>query len=155
MGKVARKNYLENATSEVYIQSLVQSFNHIIQKDIVDKVKKYNGIFNDKNSSNLKIALYGYNIYTQIEQFYINKYRNYELIGIYDRAYEKFQNQGINIKNPSDLNNKDIDYVCIYCVYESNIQSIMHYLIEREIPKEKIKIGTKFVVELMETRKLK
>ena len=153
MGKRARKNYLKNATPEVYVRELIKEINRVMELDKTvlearDTIRKLD--YMRKVYPHLRIALYGYNMYAQIEYFYVKKSGAYELVGIFDRAYESYQKQGIEIKNPDELRKENFDYVCICCVYDSTIQAIKQFLSGIGIPKEKISIGINSVFKLME-----
>ena len=138
MGKLARRNYLANATPEVYIHTLIRECDRIIKADRTifnSKQILTNDNSPEKVGTNLKIALYGYNMYAQIEYFYHKKSPIYDLIGIYD------------IKNPEELRTIDFDFICICCVFESTIQTIMKFLTRMGIPKEKVSVGIKSILE--------
>ena len=151
IGESARENYLKAATPEVYMKTLTRKLTMVIEED-----KEILGCRNIQSNddraierSQIKIALYGYNMYTQIEDFYNKKSPTYELVGIYDRDYNNFQRKGIDIRNPEELAAKTFDFVCICCVYNSTIRVIEEFLSGIGVPKEKIYVGVKSVLDVV------
>lgn len=103
----------------------------------------------DKEGENkTKIAFYGYNMYAQIEYFYYKRNPSYELVGIYDIAYEKFKEQDAAIKNPEELKAESFDYICIFCIYESVVEDVKKFLSEKGIPKDKICVGMRQICKI-------
>ena len=148
MGMIARKNYLASATPEAYYQPLIQNCSSIWEADsILLKNQHYLQHRIKREKKELRIALYGYNLFTQIEYFYYRVYHPYKLDGIYDQAYEQYAEQIPNIKNPAELKSENFDFICICCIFESTINEIKNTLIKKGIPAEKICVGVKAAFE--------
>lgn len=158
IGKRARENYLSNATPDRYIRSLQTEIEEIIEEEKSffenEDVKSCKGLSEDsggtlkaENCDRPRIAFYGYNKYAQIECFYHKRNPVYKLTGIYDMSYEKFRKDGITVKNPEDICTEEFDYISIFCVYESTINDIKKFLLEKGVSEDKIHIGVEQILE--------
>lgn len=150
MGRKARINYLTNATPEIYSKLLVKEIQRVEEADTNEAIS--NNIYTKqqvvrKPHSSIQIALYGYNMYAQIEGFYHKKYDLYELIGIYDKNYKKYKNKQLEIKDPEALNSECYNFICICCSSPSTILLIQEYLISMGISKMKIHVGINSIPE--------
>ena len=156
MGKAARTNYLTAATPTVYIHTLMKEIANILRIEKNQKICENTEMQACSVPSivpKLRIALYGYNMYAQIEQFYNKKNAIYSLVGIYDKAYEHYQKQGMDIKNPEDLQNEEFHFVCICCIFDSTLHTITEFLSNIGIPREKICIGVKDIFKKISINK--
>ncbi|SFS90658.1 hypothetical protein SAMN02910357_02506 [Succinivibrio dextrinosolvens] len=85
----------------------------------------------DKNK---KIVIYGFGPYG--EEYFVNFFCDYRIIGVYDADYAEFNSRFIF--NPEIINRASFDYVVITVMNPETRKSIVNFLLKKGISKEKI-----------------
>lgn len=115
-------------------------------------VERQIGVFDEKNDKETilfpyggiakgsRIVIYGGSRLGQTINRYVIEEKLAEVVLWIDKAYENFQNQGLAINKPEDIQTLSgkYDYVLLASVTESIVISMKQYLIDMQVPESKI-----------------
>lgn len=165
-GSITRGTKVGKENFRVLYQYLKACFDAYVQKDVLNMqlnyymwqallLKGYDWIHSDfalfpfeKVRVGMKVAVYGAGLFGQVIREHCQKSNNLTMAGWFDRRYEAYAAQGMEVKSGDDVIHADFDVMVIAVLNTALAQQIKNDYVSRGIPENKIDLINKETLDM-------
>lgn len=168
LGSIVRSVRVSEENIRQLYQTLQDSFDSHIQKEVLNKqlryymwhtflLKRYDQIRTnlllypfERVKAGMRIAIYGAGLFGQVIERYCRQTEGLSVVGWFDRRYEKYAGQGLEVRSGEDVTVADFDVMVIAILNAALAQQIKAHYIGRGIGADKIDVVDRKVLDKYE-----